>query len=110
MEVYLVEYDNEIPKHLKKRKSSISKSKEKSKHKHEYVDCLLIEDNKKPYKAMYCKICGKVYNVKFSETEKTDHGTYRMLNSEEIFEKYRNLPQKYVQDIFQKYVSVNVEE
>ena len=32
------------------------------------------------------------------------------MSSEEIFEKYRNLPQKYVQDIFQKYVSVNVEE
>lgn len=64
-----MDFDNEVPKHIKKKKSSISKSREKSKHRHEYVDCLLIVDNKKPYKATYCKFCGKVNNVKFCETE-----------------------------------------
>ncbi len=101
---------DEIPKHIKKKKSSVSKSKEKSKHKHEYVDCLLIDEDNRPHKAAYCKFCGKVGNVKFCDTEKTDQGTYRMLNSEEVFEKYENLPHMHVKDIFQKYVSIGVEE
>lgn len=33
-----------------------------------------------------------------------------MLNTEEIFEKYKNFPQIYVKDIFQKNVPINVEE
>lgn len=51
---------DEIPKHIKKKRSSVSKSKDKAKHKHEYEDCLLIENNKNPHKATYCKICGKI--------------------------------------------------
>lgn len=97
-------FDSEIPKHKKKKESSISKSKEKSKHKHEYVDCLLIEDGIKPYKAEYCKICGKVGDVKFFEPEKAGHGTYRRLNEKAVFEKYKNLPVIQVKDIFQKYI------
>ena len=102
--------ENEIPKHIKKKKSSVSKSKEKSKHKHVYVDCLLVEEDRKPHKASYCKICGKVGDVKFCETDKTDHGTYRMLNEKEVFEKHKDLPQIHIKDIFQKYVPVDVEE
>ena len=105
-EVLDTDYNSEVPKHLKKKKSSVSKSKEKSKHKHEYVDCLLIEDDILPHKAVYCKICGKVGDIKFCETEKTDHGTYRMLNKEEIFEKYKELLQIHVKDIFEKYIPV----
>lgn len=105
-----MDFDNEIPKHIKKKKSSVSKSKEKSKHRHKYIDCLLIDEDNRPYKAAYCKFCGKIGDVKFCETEKTDCGTYRMLNSEEVFEKYKNLHQMYVKDIFQKYVSTDVEE
>lgn len=105
-----MDYNNEIPKYIKKKKSSVSKSKEKSKHKHEYVDCLLIEDDRKPYKATYCKVCGKVGDVKFFESGKTDHGTYRMLNEEEVFERYKNLPVIQVKDIFQKYIPINVED
>lgn len=105
-----MDFDNEIPKHIKKKKSSVSKSKEKSKHRHEYIDCLLIEDDSKPHKATCCKICGKVGNIKFFETEKTVHGTYRMLNAEEVFEKYKDIPQISVKDIFQKYVPIDVEE
>ena len=100
----------DVPKYVKKKDSSVSKSKEKSKHKHEYIDCLLIEDDGKPHKALYCKICGKVGDIKLFESEKTDHGTYRMLNKEEIFEKYKHLSQIHVKDIFQKYVPVDVEE
>lgn len=101
---------DETLKYIKKKKSSVSKSKEKSKHKHEYVDCLLLDGNNRSHKAAYCKFCGKVDDVKFCETEKTDQGIYRMLNSEEVFEKYENLPQIQVKDIFQKYISIDVEE
>lgn len=52
-------WEQDIPKHRKKKKSSISSAKMKSKHKHEYVDCILI-DNKFYIKAEYCKICGKI--------------------------------------------------
>lgn len=105
-----MDFDNEVPKHIKKKKSSVSKSKMKSKHRHIYEDCLLLEDNIRPHKSTYCKICGKVGEVKFFETEKTDYGAYRMLNSEEVFEKYKSLPQIHVKDIFQKYISINVEK
>jgi len=100
---------DEIPKYIKKKKSSVSKSKEKSKHKHEYMECLLIDKDNRPHKAAYCKFCGKVGDIKFCEVEKTDRGTYRMLNSEEVFEKYKELPQIHVKDIFQKYVPIDGE-
>lgn len=105
-----MDFNNEVPKHIKRKKLSISKSKMKSKHKHIYEDCLLLEGNRRPHKSTYCKICGKVGEVKFFETEKADYGAYRMLNSEEVFEKYRSLPQIHVKDIFQKYISINVEK
>ena len=82
--------ESEIPKYIKRKKSSLSKSREKSKHKHKYVECLLINDEfGKPYKAAYCKICGKVGDVKFCETEKTDHGTYRKLSDGEVLKNTR---------------------
>lgn len=109
-EIKIMNYsEKDITKHIKKKKSSVSKSKEKSKHKHEYLDCLLIEDNGKPHKATYCKICGKIGDIKFCDTEKTDHGTYRMLNAQEVFEKYNDLHQIHIKDIFQKYVPIDVE-
>lgn len=109
--MYKMNYkEDEVPKHIKKKKSSVSKSKEKSKHKHEYISCLLIENVEIPYKAAYCKICGKIGDIKFGETEKTARGSYRMLNTEEVFEKYKGLTQIHVKDIFQKYVPINVEE
>ena len=101
---------DEVPKHIKKKKSSVSKSKEKSKHRHEYIDCLLIENDRKPHKATYCKICGKIGDMKFCETEKIDHGAYRVLNAREVFEKYKDIHQIYVKNIFQKCVPIDVEE
>lgn len=101
-----MDFDNEVPKHIKKKKSSVSKSK----HRHEYIDCLLIEDDGEPHKAMYCKICGKIADVKFSETEKRVHGKYWVLTKEEVFEKYKNLSQIHVKDIFQKYISKALSE
>lgn len=104
--------DNEIPKYRKKRKSSVSKSKEKSKHKHEYVDCLLVEPDKRLHKATYCKVCGKIGNVNFFETEESNHGRYgiyRMLNKDEIFKKYKDLKQIHVDNIRQKYIPIKQE-
>lgn len=102
------EYD--IPKYIKKKKSSLSKSKEKSKHKHKYVECLLIVDDRQPCRATYCQICGKIGDVNFFETEKTDHGIYRGLSEEEIFKKYMDFPQIHIKDIFQKYISIDGEK
>ena len=108
-------YDNEIPKYIKKKESSVSKSKVKSKHKHEYVDCLLVKDNGHPYKAKYCKICGKIGERNFMEVERTEDGYFRILDTDEVFEKYKGLERFYIDDVWQKYVVLdnkveNIEE
>ena len=100
--------ENDIPKHRKKKDSSTSKSKSKSKHKHEYVDCLLITgSDKRPHKATYCKICGKIGNINFFETELTGNGLYRQLSVDEVYEKYNDLENIYVDDIWQKCVPIS---
>lgn len=104
------DYDNEVPKYIKKKESSVSKSKEKSKHKHEYVDCLLIKDNDRPYKATYCKTCGKIGRLNFFETERTEEGYFKVLDKDEVFEKYKDLKKIYIDDIWQKYVTFDKEE
>lgn len=101
--------DNEIPKYIKKKESSVSKSKEKSKHKHEYVDCLLVK-NGYPHKGTYCKICGKIGDMNFFEYERTGSGYLRILDKDEVFEKYKDLEKIYVEDIWQKYVVLDNEE
>lgn len=103
------EYENdksEIPKHKKKRESSTSKSINKAKHKHEYVECLFIEEDERPCRGTYCKLCGKIGNVKLFETEPSDYGL-RMLDYDEVFEKYKKLEQVHIVDIFQRYVPIN---
>ena len=96
--------ENDIPKYIKKKESSVSKSKVKSKHKHEYVDCLLITGNNRPYKGTYCKICGKIGKIRFFESERNEDGYLRLLDHDEIFEKYKDLEKIYIEDIWQKYV------
>lgn len=61
----------------------------------------MLVDDKKPYKAAYCKICGKVGDVKFFETEKTDYGTYRML-SEKKYLKSTGIFHRYTLKIYFK--------
>ena len=100
--------DNEIPKHRKKKPSSTSKSKEKSKHKHEYTECLLIHNNH-PHRAAYCKICGKIGDLHFFETEPYKDGMWRMLDCDEILEKYKDLEKIVIEDIWQKYVPISQE-
>ena len=87
--------DNEVPKYRKKKPSSTSKSNTKSKHKHEYVECLLI--------------CGKIGNIHFFETEPYRDGMRRQLDYDEVYEKYKNLEQIEIEDIWKKYVPINQE-
>ena len=98
--------NNEIPKHRKKKQSSTSKSNTKSKHKHEYKEVLLIHNNR-PHWATICKICGKIDDLHFFETEKAEQGYYRSLDSDEVFEKYKDLEKIVIEDIWQKYVSIS---
>lgn len=100
---------NEVHKHIKKKESSVSKSKEKSKHKHEYVDCLLVK-NGYPHKGTYCKICGKIGDLEIFELEEFENGLFRILDHDEVFEKYKDLKKIYMENIFQKYVVLDNEE
>ena len=98
--------NNEIPKYRKKKPSK-SKSANKSDHKHQYEDCLLVDEENHPHKAEYCKICGKINNVKMFETERIDRGHYRMLTDDETFQKYKGLKHFQVKDIWDKYISIS---
>lgn len=97
--------ENEVPLYRKKKESNTSKAKVKSKHPHEYVDCLFVK-GVNPHKGTYCQICGKIGDMKFFETEKTDKGFYRQLNKDEVFEKYKDLERIKIDDVFQKFVPV----
>ena len=98
--------ENEIPKHRKKKQSSISKSSTKSKHKHEYKEVLLIH-NDSPHLATVCKICGKIGDLHFFEAEPYRDGMWRQLDSDEVCEKYNDLEKIVIEDIWQKYVQIN---
>ena len=100
--------ENEIPKYCKKKKSSTSKSSTKSKHEHEYKEVLLIH-NDRPHWATVCKICGKIGDLRFFEAERTEQGDYRSLDADEVFEKYKDLENIVIEDIWQKYVSISQE-
>lgn len=102
--------EDEVGKHKKKKESSISKSDRKSKHKHEYKDCLLIDKDNYPHKAIYCEICGKINDVSFFESEKINERCYKFLNFKEVFEKYKNLEKFYVNSIWDKYVGLDRKE
>ena len=92
--------NDDIPKYRKKRRSSVSNSREKSKHKHEYKECLLIEKNR-PHWATYCTICGKIGDVHLFECE-----GLTVMTDEEIYNKYHNLKQFKVDEVWQKYLQI----
>ena len=98
--------ENEIPKHRKKKQSSISKSSTKSKHKHEYKEVLLIPTDR-PHWATVCKICGKIGDLHFFEAETREDGLYRQLDYDEVYEKYKDLEKIVIEDIWQKYVPIS---
>ena len=96
-------FEREIPKHKKKKASSVSSARLKAKHKHEYGECLLSLKGE-PRMATYCKICGKIGNVKHFDFARTESGYHRMLTKEEIYRKYRKLEIFEVEDFWQKYI------
>ena len=98
--------ENEIPKHRKKKQSSISKSSTKSKHKHEYKEVLLIHNNR-PHWATVCKICGKIGDLHFYETERTEQGYYKSLDTDEVYEKYKDLENIIIDDSGEGYVGIS---
>ena len=106
-------YENDVPKHRKKKESSTSKSSVKSKHKHRYVQGLFIDKEEKPHVGSYCNVCGKVWNIAWWETEPVENSQYgrcyRTLTTEEVFEKYKHLEKIHIEDVFQKYVSLSKE-
>ena len=97
-----------VAKYIKKKDSSTSKSKYKSKHKHKYIDCLLIEKDR-PYRSKVCEICGKIGDVIFFETKEYGLHSRIMMTDEEVFEKYKDLKQIEVNDIWDKYVNIKRE-
>lgn len=86
---------DETPKYRKKRKKN---TPEKSDHKHDYLIEVLVEKEFKDRTKRYhygrqCSICGKLGHEKIIETElePCSNSLYRMLNQEEILEKYKGL-------------------
>lgn len=86
-------WGNDIPKHQKKKDSSVSMAKTKSNHKHRYVDCVL-EDEKIHIKAEYCKICGKIGKrdwFTILKSRRDDIGNLERIKIDNVFEcKYIN--------------------
>ena len=97
--------ENHISRHQKKKDSSVSKSNVKSKHKHEYVECLFI-NNGTPHRGTHCKICGKIGEVRWFETEKLDNGMWKQIDYDEVYEKYSHMEKIEIEDMFQKYVCI----
>ena len=95
---------DEVGKYRKKKNSNTSKGWLKARHKHEYVECLYIIHGK-PHHGTYCKLCGKIRNIMFLETERTSEFAGRFLSDEEIYEKDRHLERIHIQDFRQKYIS-----
>lgn len=69
---------------------------------------VLLIHNDRPHWATVCKICGKIGDLHFFETEKCEFG-YRSLDSDEVYEKYKDLEKIVIEDIWQKYVPVSQE-
>lgn len=83
----------------------------KSSHKHAYEDCLITCIEKHPidsgkavercYRAQYCTVCGKITNLKFFETERSEYGCQLLhLSVKEMQERYPTLITFTVDDIW----------
>lgn len=97
--------EDEIPKYIKRKKSSMSSSKSKSNHKHIYVNALFINLDEKVYKGRYCSICGKINNMDLFTAERKD-GYYHVLTSEELLNKYPEYERRTIDSYGQKYVTL----
>ena len=114
-------FENEIPRHMKKKDSNVSKSKEKSKHKHEYKECFLKykfkRTDEKYFTSLgaYCSICGKLgdlpVNNIFDELKNSSEfdrsfASFKR-NISEMEEKYKDIvPVFYLDNVTDKYVEI----
>ena len=81
----------------------------KSKHKHLYEPCLLKDDSNGLYsRGEYCSICGKIGKVNYLESVPSERpGFSRLLTSNEIKEKYKDLKTFTIKSILEdKYVTL----
>lgn len=114
-------FENEVPKHMKKKNSNVSKSKEKSKHKHDYRECFLKYKFKKHDEkyntslGAYCIVCGKLGDCPKDTVieELKDKSSFDRAfisfrhNIVEIEEKYKDvLPTFYMDDMMDKYIKL----
>lgn len=85
----------------KDKHANLSKAKKKSKHKHEYEMFMMEYPFKSPYTgeiiyhhsiATYCTICGKIGDAGLFRLVTLPNGMTRLMNDEELVEKYKNLP------------------
>lgn len=86
-------YNDETLKYKKKKPSDTSHARRKSKHKHDYADCLLRTPKDALRKAQACRICGKIYDIKYILTKKTSDGLWQAMTTDEIKEVYSELPE-----------------
>ena len=73
------------------------------------INTNLLIHNNRPHWATVCKICGKIGDLHFFEIEKTEQGYYRSLDFDEVYEKYMDLENIVIEDIWQKYVPISRE-
>lgn len=93
----MINIENEVPKYKKKSQKTVKKSK----HKHTYKECLILDKKLNLHMiGEYCIICGKIGNVKLSESEKMENGYFRMLTQRELLEKHKDLELKEIESIF----------
>lgn len=108
----MINIPDDIPKH---RKKSTKRPPKKSRHKHTYEECLLNVEYEMDGASFgnvlmseYCTICGKIGNKKMLETTKENSsGFRRLLNNDEILEKYKDLKVFEINDFYDKYVTLS---
>ena len=70
---------------------------------------IYINKDNRPHKGTYCRICGKIGYISFFELEEFESKFWRILDTDEVFEKYKDLEKIYIEGVFQKYVVLDNE-
>ena len=78
-----------IPKYRKKAKK---KRVVKAKHKHITKQVLMLDEFNNISLAEVCNVCGKIVTHKCVLTQKCAGGFYRVLTTNEILQKYKDIP------------------
>lgn len=100
---------DETGRYKKRTDSNVSKIKNKSKHKHQYADVLIsVGPSNSLYTGEICTICGKIKNLRLATGKIEINGKIgcRMLTNEETKEKYKELKEYHIDNLFQKYVKL----